>query len=348
MAAAYAHINCRFFESRGSPKDDPLVLWMNGGPGCSSSTGLLFELGPCRISDEGKNTTFNEHSWINHANIVFLDQPVNTGFSYSTDGSTVNTSPDAGQDVYIFLELFLGKFPEYAKNPFHIATESYGGTYAPNIASIIHKKNKELSLTPSPHLLKINLASVMIGNGLSDPYVQMASVPDYACEGPYPVYSDPDGPECNAMRTKVPTCQRLLKACYDYNTRFACVPAGLYCNSQIIGPLQCESAELWQEISSNRNSVLGLNIYDVRMKCDRSKDGDLCYKEMGWIDTWMNNAKNKAAIGAEPSREFESCNMQVNEAFMLQGDMSHHAAALLPELIDDGIRLLVYAGNAGK
>ena len=91
-----------------------------------------------------------------------------------------------------------------------------------------------------------------------------------------------------------------------------------------------------------------MNVYDVRKKCDRSKDGDLCYKEMDWVSTWMNNPDNKAAIGAEPSRTFESCNTQVNEAFMLQGDMSHHAAALLPELIDDGVRLLVYAGNAGE
>ena len=62
----------------------------------------------------------------------------------------------------------------------------------------------------------------------------------------------------------------------------------------------------------------------------------------------MNSPDNKAAIGAEPARTHESCNAQVREAFMLQGDMSHHAAALLPELIDDGVRLLVYAGNASE
>ena len=168
-------------------------------------------------------------------------------FRSSSDGSTVSTSPVAGQDVYAFLELFLERLPEYANQPFHIATESYGGIFAPNIASVIHKKNKELSLVPSSQLRKINLASVMIGNGLSDPYVQMASVPDYVCEGPYPVYSDPNGPECSAMRAKVPTCQRLLKACYDYNTKFACVPAGLYCNSQIIGPLLSESIHTLME-----------------------------------------------------------------------------------------------------
>lgn len=92
-----------------------------------------------------------------------------------------------------------------------------------------------------------------------------------------------------------------------------------------------------------------MNLYDVRRKCDRSKDADgpLCYKQLGWIETWMNDAKNKAALGANPSRTFESCNMETNQAFMSQGDGMHNSALLLPELIDDGVRLLVYAGNAG-
>jgi cathepsin A (carboxypeptidase C) len=68
---------------------------------------------------------------------------------------------------------------------------------------------------------------------------------------------------------------------------------------------------------------------------------------MAWIETWMNDRKNKAALGVDPSRAFECCNMKVNQAFLLQGDGMHNSALLLPELIDNGIRLLVYAGNAG-
>jgi len=94
----------------------------------------------------------------------------------------------------------------------------------------------------------------------------------------------------------------------------------------------------------------GLNPYDVRLKCDRSetKDGPLCYKQMGWIETWLNDPSNKAALGVNPSRTFESCNMQVNQAFALNGDGMHNSALLLPELVDAGVRLLVYAGNAGE
>jgi cathepsin A (carboxypeptidase C) len=150
----------------------------------------------------------------------------------------VNTSPVAGKDVHAFLQLFLQRFPKYAKAPFHLAAESYGGTYAPNIATVVHKANKEAAKTKNSEITHINLASVILANGLTDPFVQMASVPDYACDGPYPMFSDPNGAECQALRTKVPTCQRLIKSCYDYGSRFSCVPAALYCNTQLFGPLQ--------------------------------------------------------------------------------------------------------------
>ncbi|KAJ3554633.1 hypothetical protein NM688_g3005 [Phlebia brevispora] len=324
------HLFFWFFESRRAPQKAPLTLWLNGGPGCSSMTGLLFELGPCRVTEEGKNTTFNKLSWNSYSNIIFLDQPVNVGYSYSDDGSTVNTSPVAAEDVYAFIELFLKRYPEYSNAPFHIAAESYGGTYAPNIASVIHNKNKGLALRPVPDVTKINLASVILANGITEPYTQMGSVPDFACDGPYAVYDDPEGPQCTALRSKVPTCQRLIQSCYNFNSRFTCVPAGAYCYSQLYGPLQ----------------QLGLNLYDVRKKCDRSKDGDLCYKQMTWIDTWMNTPSVKRALGVNAQLEFQSCNMDVNQAFFGQGDGMHNTAALLPDLINDDIKLLVYAGNA--
>ena len=67
---------------------------------------------------------------------------------------------------------------------------------------------------------------------------------------------------------------------------------------------------------------------------------------MTWIDVWMNDASNKKALGVPSSLKFESCNMQVNQAFFGQGDGMHNSAALLPEIINDDVKLLVYAGNA--
>ncbi|KAF7311846.1 Carboxypeptidase [Mycena indigotica] len=76
------------------------------------------------------------------------------------------------------------------------------------------------------------------------------------------------------------------------------------------------------------------------------KDGDLCYREVNWIESWMNEPANKVALGVDPSRNFASCNMEINQAFLFQGDGGHNSAELLTDLVNGGVRLLIYAGNA--
>ncbi len=169
-----------FFESRTDPAKDPLVLWLNGGPGCSSMTGLLMELGPCRVNPGGNGTTHNEHSWNNHANLIFLDQPVNAGFSYSK-GKQVASSDDAAEDVYAFLQLFLSKYPQYAQLDFHVTGESYAGHYIPAIGKAISEHNSVID-PDTKDAVKVNLKSLAIGNGLTDPLNQYEWYPTMACE----------------------------------------------------------------------------------------------------------------------------------------------------------------------
>jgi len=328
------HLWFTYFESRNSPEKDPLVLWLNGGPGCSSSTGLLFELGPCLIADGGEGVKENKHSWTNNANIIFLDQPVEVGYSYSDDGSSVNNSQDSAADVYAFLQLFLQKYPELAKKDFHVAAESYGGHYAPNIASTIHKNNQaikanDVSASAAVH---INLSSVVIGNGLTDPAVQFPSVYEYACsaENKYRLF-EPDSATCVGLKSKASTCQGLISQCNKYQSRLVCTPATLYC---------------WGGLYTDAQNS-GKNLYDVRRSCDRSedKDGPLCYKQMEWIDVYMNKPEVKKQFGVPDSLEFQSCNMEINRAFQMAGDSVHNSAALIPSMVEDGIRFLIYAGE---
>ena len=121
-----------FFESRNDPENDPVVLWLNGGPGCSSLMGLFMELGPSSINRK-LEVVYNDHSWNNNASVIFIDQPVNVGFSYSS-GQVTNTVA-AGKDIYALLTLFFKQFPEYAHQDFHISGESYAGHYIPVFAS---------------------------------------------------------------------------------------------------------------------------------------------------------------------------------------------------------------------
>jgi cathepsin A (carboxypeptidase C) len=160
------------------------------------------------------NTTYNPHSWTNHANVLFLDQPVGVGYSYSDSGS-VDNSPAAAEDVHAFLQLFTARYGKYRDNDLHISGESYAGTYLPHIAHVIHSENKKKSTSLAP-LPKLNFKSVMIGNGLSEPATQFASVPEYACDSPYAVYKDPNGPECEGLRSKMARCEKLAETCYRY------------------------------------------------------------------------------------------------------------------------------------
>ena len=106
--------------------------------------------------------------------MIFLDQPVNVGYSYS--GGSVSNTVAAGKDVYALLTLFFKQFPEYAKQDFHIAGESYAGHYIPVFTSEIlsHKKRN------------INFKSVLIGNGLTDGYTQYEHYRPMAAEGRLP------------------------------------------------------------------------------------------------------------------------------------------------------------------
>ena len=87
-----------------------------------------------------------------------------------------------------------------------------------------------------------------------------------------------------------------------------------------------------------------MNPYDVRKPC---VGGDTCYEELNWVDTFMNNATVKAQLGVDPARNFTGGSAVVYLSFRASGDGMRNSAPLLTDLVNDGIRLLVYAGNAG-
>lgn len=155
------------FESRRDPSTDPLVLWLNGGPGCSSEEGLFTENGPYNVNQD-LTLESNPYSWTNVANVLFVDQPLGTG--YSTTNEFETSGAMLGSDFYIFLLEFFEAFPEYKKRPFYLSGESYAGHYIPIIGSYILKQENS----------DINFSGALIGNGWVDPYNQVLSIPKFA------------------------------------------------------------------------------------------------------------------------------------------------------------------------
>lgn len=224
-----------FFASHRNPAADPVALWLNGGPGCSSMTGLFMELGPCRPRKGGDSTKFMQFGWNRHASMIFLDQPVNVGFSYSDSGKDVQDTVSAAKDVDAFLRLFFSKYTKYGKNEFHVFGESYAGHYIPAIGAQIVESNKAAKV-------KVNLKSLGIGNGLVDPLNQYEFYAEMGCNSPDypPSLSDED---CESMRSKWPTCKSLISACYNFGNTFSCVPSAIYCNNAMMGPYQVRSRD---------------------------------------------------------------------------------------------------------
>ncbi|KAF8602101.1 alpha/beta-hydrolase [Ceratobasidium sp. AG-I] len=323
------HIFFWFFEARNKPEEAPVVIWLNGGPGCSSSTGLFFALGPCTIEEDGRNTTLNKYSWNTNANLLFIDQPAGVGYSYN-DGPTVDNSFIAADDLWAFLQLFYKRFDQYS-GELHVAGESYGGTYIPHIASSIHKHNKALEnkvyvANQSQH---INLTSILIGNGLTDPYPQFGVIYEWFCDGKRKVL-DKNGPECAKLKKDVGVCQRLVKACDDYDTDLTCGSASLFCFDNVLGATRFS----------------GLNPYDARLKCNSTESSSSCYASEGWIATYLNKPLVKKELGVPLDLDFESCNEKLHLRFLKSGDAARSSSVLLPELIEDGLRVLIYVGDA--
>lgn len=152
-------------EATTHPEKKPLVLWLNGGPGCSSvAYGASEEIGPFRINKTGSSLYLNKYSWNKVANILFLESPAGVGFSYTNTSSDLIDSGDkrTAQDALIFLTKWMSRFPQYKYRDFYISGESYAGHYVPQLAHAIVNYNKKFS-----HPF-INLKGFMVGNAVID------------------------------------------------------------------------------------------------------------------------------------------------------------------------------------
>jgi serine carboxypeptidase-like clade 2 len=145
-----------FVQAEVEPASKPVVLWLNGGPGCSSvGAGAFVEHGPFKPTENG--LIKNDYSWNKLANILYLESPAGVGFSYSTNKSFYDFVNDeiTARDNLVFLQHWFTKFQEYRNNDFFITGESYAGHYVPQLAQLIVQTKS-----------KFKLKGIAIGNPL--------------------------------------------------------------------------------------------------------------------------------------------------------------------------------------
>ncbi|KAL8171499.1 hypothetical protein V2J09_023303 [Rumex salicifolius] len=136
-----------FVESEKNPESAPLLLWLNGGPGCSSlAYGAMAELGPFRVHSDGKTLQRNNFAWNKVANVLFVESPAGVGFSYSNNTKDYDKGGDkmTADDNLAFVLNWLQRFPEYKKRDFFISGESYAGHYIGN--AVINDETDEMGM----------------------------------------------------------------------------------------------------------------------------------------------------------------------------------------------------------
>ncbi|KAK9287852.1 hypothetical protein L1049_016294 [Liquidambar formosana] len=167
-----------FFEAQSEPSKKPLLLWLNGGPGCSSiGYGAAVELGPLRVNRNGDGLHFNNYTWNNEANLLFVESPVGVGFSYTNTSSDLTILDDGfvAEDAYNFLVNWLERFPQFKTHDFFISGESYAGHYVPQLAELVYDRNKDTTKYPL-----INLKGFIVGNPETDDYYDSKGLLEYA------------------------------------------------------------------------------------------------------------------------------------------------------------------------
>ncbi|PIN25107.1 Serine carboxypeptidases (lysosomal cathepsin A) [Handroanthus impetiginosus] len=205
-----------FFEATDNGHKRPLLLWLNGGPGCSSiGYGQSEELGPFFPQKDKPELKYNNNTWNKAANLLFLESPVGVGYSYTNTTSDLKQLGDniTAQDSYNFLVGWFQRFPQYKSHEFYISGESYAGHYVPQLAELIVDKNKH-----APHDEYINLKGILIGNSVLDDETDQKGMIDYAWD--HAVISDTLYAEinqkCNFKNANVSDdCNRALDKYFD-------------------------------------------------------------------------------------------------------------------------------------
>lgn len=168
-----------FYGTKDGNPNAPLIIFTNGGPGCSSMEGATTEVGPLVLFDIKEACTptktsscdytnqlsDNAYAWNAHANLLFIDQPRNVGNSFGYSDSEVRSCEEAADDFIVFFQRWLELFPELVGRPVIISGESYAGHYLPAWSSAILDFNANAQAP-------INLAGIVIGNGCTNDTVQ--------------------------------------------------------------------------------------------------------------------------------------------------------------------------------
>ncbi|ETS76921.1 hypothetical protein PFICI_10795 [Pestalotiopsis fici W106-1] len=316
-----------FVESRESPNDRPVVIWLSGGPGASSLVGLFNEVGPCSINEHSNATFSNHDSWTNHANMLFIDQPVGVGLSLLQNGSKYPSNlEESSPDFTQMLKIWYGEiFPQFGKVPLYIAGESFGGRYVPRYAADIVRQKQTWSAGP---LQSIELGGLILVNALVDSNPLSTGHYDVFCTDQPPNLVRFNETTCRAMGAAVPECERLASICQRTLDPQVCLTAQTFCMENL-------EKYFYAEVEAHR-----LSPYDLRRNCP---EPPLCgvgvdtENNTGSPTDYVNRSGFQQELGFRTLLDFRSINFDLNTQWALDPRISVPTTSDLTYLLNGGV-----------
>ncbi|VFQ94628.1 unnamed protein product [Cuscuta campestris] len=350
-----------FIESESNPKEDPLILWISGGPGCSPLRAIIQEIGPLLIEPVEYDGSLPRllpfpYSWTKVASIIFLDLPVGTGFSYATT-STALHSDDLlmGANAYEFLQKWLVENPEFLANPFYVGGDSYAGITVPIVTEIISNGN-DRGIKPF-----VQLQGYILGNpttSLADfnnriPFAhRLALISDELyqglkrdCKGEYYLDTDPTNLQC---QQHLQTYNQLIEGIYSpYILEPGCVTSG---DGDSFSSIEASSSSSRRQfipiLPSGQHKRYLLDKYYKQKR--RLKNPDLlpglkCREDWNiQIESWANDDRSREALHVRKGTKgkWEHCTSNLPFTGLIRNVIPYHA-----RLSRMGYRSLVYSGD---
>ncbi|KAK8300989.1 hypothetical protein V6Z12_D05G431800 [Gossypium hirsutum] len=148
-----------FVEAEKDPLTQPFTVWLTGGPGCSSVGDAFGSVGPFIVTRDAHGLQTNFISWNKVSNLLFIDSPIGSGWSYSNTSSDYNNGDDSTNKILLaFMQKWYEKYPVFKSKDLYLAGSSFAGHFVPNLANALLNDNKQSKQS------KFNLKGLVLGN----------------------------------------------------------------------------------------------------------------------------------------------------------------------------------------
>ncbi|KAG9692005.1 alpha/beta-hydrolase, partial [Aureobasidium melanogenum] len=363
-----------FFEARHDPENAPLSLWLQGGPGAPTSISAVNENGPCNLLNNSRDAVNNPWSWNDRVNMLYIDRPVQTGFSYdslvngkisealspfavlpaqvpkndtslggifSSGNSSLapNSTVAAAPSMWDFMQIWLKDFPGYSgnKQKFSIWGESYVGHWVPTFADYFYKQNDRIS-SGDLNATSLTIESLGLINACTDAETQIPFYPVMAANNTYGIKVFNDTTYADSMAA-LPKCLNMTKTCKSLASSVD--PEGLGNNTDVNDA--CASAYLYCFDAVARETQLGnIEEYDA-FHFDIASPFIHNFPPR-WAAGYLNNASVQADLGVPLN--FTGFSSVVAQEFAAAGDfLKGNNLAALGQLLDRGVKISLLYGD---